>query len=210
MIRAATWLLGKFGLSVAEGKSLMPLVLFVGAVAAVLALAIGGAWWLMRVGAKEAIAACNAEKQVASDWSAYYQGELTKKNETVIVKYIEKKAATQSAADQQQAEVKDYVEANPTVVLCSLNDRGLRLWNSPLGNGGLPVPPGAADPKPGNPAPSIERRDDIAPAKPRGLQASVLDGARETPSAINTSHQLHGRASGRGRAETEVRSAATH
>lgn len=131
------WLLAKLGLSLADGKTLIPLIITV----LVLGTVVGGGFYtvhtLQTQGFAKAAAICAANAQKAKDAVAELEKHNAEISRNAAIAYAVNKsrqpvalaAAKQQVQNEAQTVQSQTASAgNP----CNLSDAGLRLWNQPV------------------------------------------------------------------------------
>lgn len=193
---AITWALGKLGLSLADGKSLMPIAAFIAACVAAVGLAAYIAHSLTATGYAKAEAECKADKATASLAASEHQTALREASREVIIKHTAAVANIAAAAVNEKQEVTDYVEKNPAPDSCALTPVGLRIFNRALSdNRATSVPGGSAAALDDrfsltNFAISAAGRSGYPPAQPNGLKESLRGPLEVSPGAIGSSQAV--------------------
>lgn len=127
-----TWLLGKLGLSLLDGKTLLPIAGVLAAAAALLASGLYAIHHLTAQGYEKAILECNARDAAANDEKRDLQASLREKSRDVIIRHTADAAKATAAVANETREVTDDIENNPAPAGCALTAVGLRIWNRAL------------------------------------------------------------------------------
>ncbi len=175
-----TALLAKLGLRIADGAGVGRVVAVLALIAVVIVAGFAGVWYVADLGKKAAMASCDREK--AGERAARLEAQTAAReaNREVIVRHVADATRLDAALPAAKQEVKGYVEANPQLVLCSLNDRGLRLWNAdPLER--VPDRPAAPGAEPAEPAARPGGHAAAAPGQPDRVQARLQGAVAQAP-----------------------------
>lgn len=127
-----TWLLAKLGLSLAGGKTLMPIAALLAAAAALVGLGLYAVHSLTAAGYDKAVRECQAATAKAQAETREQKTQNAEISREVIIKYTAEKAARHAALPAAIQEVTNNANQNPMPAACSLDPDGLRLWNRPI------------------------------------------------------------------------------
>jgi hypothetical protein len=174
------WLLAKLGLQLADGAGAGRLIAVLTLVA--VTVVAGGAfvWYVADLGKRVALAACDREKAAERDARVEAQTAAREANRDVIVRHTADTTRLAAALPVAKEEAKSYVEANPQLVLCGLDDRGLRIWNADPLDARLPDRPAAPGTEPpeaaarqGRGAAGVDRQPDRIAQRLQGAVAQA-------------------------------------
>jgi hypothetical protein len=127
-----TTALGWLGLSVLDGKTLRPLLMFAGVLLALVAGMGYTVHTLTALGYEKAQAECAKEKRAATDAERELSTQLREASrENMILFSIANAKLPQLEAARIQ-KVAEYVQANPDLAKCRLDDVGLRIFNQAI------------------------------------------------------------------------------
>lgn len=174
-----TWILGKLGLTLLDGKTLMPIAAVLAAAAALMAAGLYAVSHFTAAGYEKAVAECNVRDVQANTDKADHQTALREASREVIIRHTADTAKVAAAATTERREVKDDIQTNPAPAGCALSPVGLRLWNRTVVEdraAGLPGGFGPADEDRRRAlelAGSAGWRLGFTPGKPDGFETSV-------------------------------------
>lgn len=154
-----TALLAKFGLTLAEGKTLGPLIALLALLVALVGGALYGVHVLTGLGYEKAMSECRAAAVAAHDKARNAETNLAEANREVGNIYLVGKTRLAAALPKRIQEVKSHAIKNPDLPQCSLDADSLRRWNAHLlDDGPLPVQP-KPDDRGGKQPATISRRN---------------------------------------------------
>lgn len=146
-------ILAKIGLAAVDGKTLWPVAGIMAGFALLVALGLYAVHHYTAQGYDKATAECRENARIAGEWKTYLEGELRAANEPVITDQVRDQTTLAAGKPARRQEVEANVQSNRVDATCRLNPDGLRLWNAPPSGFDSPllIPPGADEPKSGQP-----------------------------------------------------------
>ncbi len=126
--------LGWLGLSVLDGKTLRPLMIFAAVVLAAVAALAYTVHTLTALGYDRAVAECAAAKKIAEEKGGELETQLREANRDVAINFATANAKLPQTESVRIKKVTEYVDKNPAVRSCGLDADGLRIFNEALAN----------------------------------------------------------------------------
>lgn len=121
--------LGWLGLSVLDGKTLRPLMIFAAVVLAAVAALAYTVHTLTALGYDRAVAECAKDKKAVEDQGVELQSSLREANREVAILFATANAKLPQIESVRIKKVTEYVEKNPAIKSCGLDADGLRIFN---------------------------------------------------------------------------------
>lgn len=121
--------LGWLGLSVLDGKTLRPLMMFAAVVLAAAAALAYTVHTLTALGYDRAVAECAKDKKAVEEKGVELETQLRESNREVAVLFAANNARLPQIESVRVKKVTEYVDKNPALKSCGLDADGLRIFN---------------------------------------------------------------------------------